>query len=175
MAYYPKRVGNKTKKRYSKIRKTYRKKIIRKTKMSNTRYRYMKGGHRNERLPHYHLLIQLPNGGLTEMHETFERSGDGEDGRETSGKVQDIMDFVADNRSIGTRPFTLTWRQSKMVNPNVRIRDIRVDGARIPISRMYRDDAIIVTFNDEVPPEIFTDVDVAREAFDEDGNLRESF
>ena len=142
--------------------------------MSNTQYRYMKGGHRNERLPHYHLLVILPSGASKNMNETFERSGDGVDGRETSGKVQNIMDFVS-SHDIGDKPFTLTWRGHKMVNPDVRIRDIRVNGAKIPLSVMYPVDSIIASFDENVPPYVFPDIDVAREAFDEVGNLRESF
>lgn len=177
-----KRFRNKSKRRRSNIRKTYRyrNKIIRKNKMHNTftLSRRMKGGHLNETLPHYHLMIRFPNGSISEMPESFQRSEHGPDGRETSGKVGDIMNFVQHNlafKGIENRPFTLSWRHSKMTNPNVRIRDIRVRGDRIPLSQMFPADAIQVSFDDEIPPDVWTDADVAREAFDEDGNLRESF
>jgi len=145
---------------------------------TSTLSRRKKGGHRNERLPHYHLMIRFPDGRLAEMPESFQRSEHGLEGRETSGKVGDIMHFVEDkltDRGIEHRPFTITWQHSKMTNPNVRIRDIRVRGERIPLSQMFPADAIQVSFDDEIPPDVWTDVDVAREAFDEDGNLRESF
>jgi hypothetical protein len=144
MAKYTLRRRKRGKKSLKKhIKKTRRNKIV---KM---------GGHRNEGLRHYHLYIKLPYGNVKEMYEIFEKTEDGEDGSTNSATVRDIQYFVEDQ---GIRePFTLFWKNKKLVDPNVKLRQIVVDGEKIPLFNNTISNPIIVKLNknieniDEIP------------------------
>jgi len=120
------------------------------------------GCHPNEGLPHWHLYIKLPLGQTKEIPEIFERTGVGKDSQVISGKVSDIYDFVEDQ--IGnSRPFTLYWNNKKLDNPQIKIRQIIVEGRKIPLYNNSFDIPIVVHYNDELPPEFVEshDLDLA--------------
>ena len=116
----------------AKKRRKYNNKSFRKQNKKTKRNKIVKmGGHRNQKLQHYHLYIKFPNGSTKEMPEVFLKTETGEDGSETSARVRDIQNFVMD-RGI-EEPFTLFWKNRKLTDPDVKIRQIVVDGEKIPL------------------------------------------
>lgn len=132
-----------------------RDKRIKRTKRTKRTKRYKRrkmGGHPNENLPHWHLYIKLPNGQTKEMYELFERTGTGNDYQVNSGTVGDIYDYVEDE--IGnSKPFTLYWNGKKIDDRSRKLRQIMVDGIKIPLYNDSNKTPIVVKYNDEVPPE----------------------
>lgn len=137
-------------KKYSKKRS---KNILRKNRHKRTRrYRRNKmGGHPNENLPHWHLYVIMPSGATAELMELFERSGVGKDSVVRSGTVGDIYNLVEDR--IGKdRPFTLYWNGKKLDNRERKIRQIMVNGQKIPLYNATNFNPIVVEYNDSFNP-----------------------
>lgn len=134
---------------------TKRRRNNRSLRKRNKRTRYNKkmktGGHLNEDLPHYHLYVELPNGQTREIPEMFERTGMGKDSKVISGKVGDIYNYVEDQGI--RRPFTLYWNGKKLDNRETKIRQIIVEGSKIPLYNNNFGNPIVVHYNDELPPE----------------------
>jgi len=110
------------------------------------------GGHPNEDLPHWHLRIRMPSGATKLMGEAFERTGQGSDSSVQSGTVRDIQYFVQD-QGLAPGTFTLYWRGKKLDNPDIKIRQIVVDGQKIPLYDNSAADPIVVELNESLPPE----------------------
>jgi len=85
------------------------------------------------------------------MPEMFERTGMGKDSKVISGKVGDIYNYV-EHQEI-SRPFTLYWNGKKLDNRETKIRQIIVEGSKIPLYNNNFRKPIIVRYNDEFPPE----------------------
>jgi hypothetical protein len=140
----------------------YKKNLKRRTR-KNRRFRKRRsGGHPNENLPHWHLRIKMPSGAFKMMTDLFERTGQGRDSSVKSGTVRDIQMFVEDQ---GLEPgsFTLYWKGKKLDNPDIKIRQIVVNGEKIPLYDNSASDPISVVFNSELPPEFVEshDLDLA--------------
>lgn len=141
-------------------RKRSRKNIKKKTR----RYRRNRmGGHENENLPHWHLYIKTPRGQTFEMPELFERTGQGNDSMVNSGTVRDIQNFVTYRVGLEPGTFTLYWKGKKLDNPDIKIRQIMVNGEKIPLYNNSAGDPIVVVLNSELPPEFVEghDLDLA--------------
>jgi hypothetical protein len=108
------------------------------------------GGHKNENLPHWHLRIRLPSGQTKTMNESFERTCVNSDSAVVSGKVIDIYNFVSDQGI--TKPFTLYWQGKKLDNLETKIRQIIVEGSKIPLYDNSVDKPIVVIYNEDVDP-----------------------
>jgi hypothetical protein len=115
---------------YRNRRNKSRKNLKRKTR----RYRKNKlGGHEDEDLPHYHLLIKSARGSTHEMYERFVNSH--LDRNIDAGTIQDLQNFVID-RGLNTdttgtpQPFTLFWKGKKLEDSNVKLRKIVVEGKK---------------------------------------------
>lgn len=135
------------------LKKRKHKKTLRKRNKRTKRYKRNKmGGHQNENLPHWHLYIKLPTGQTKEMYELFERTGVGKDSQVNSGTIGDIYDYVEDQ--IGnSRPFTLYWNGKKLDDRSRKLRQIMVEGTKIPLYNDSYNMPIVVKYNDELPPE----------------------
>lgn len=148
--------------KYTSKRRRNKKSLRKRNKKTRRNRRYSMGGHQNENLPHWHLYIKFPAGQTKEMPETFERSGIGRDSSVTSGKVGDIYNYVEDELG-NSRPFTLYWNGKKLDNRERKIRQIMVEGQKIPLFNNTISQPIIVRYNDELPPEFVEphDLDLA--------------
>ena len=134
---------------YRNRRNKSRKNLKRKTR----RYRKNKlGGHEDEDLPHYHLLIKSARGSTQEMSERFvnthlDRSID-------AGTIKDIQDFVIDRGlnedTAGTpQPFTLFWKGKKLEDSNIKLRKIVVEGKKLPLYKP-NEEPIMVFLNKDI-------------------------
>jgi hypothetical protein len=131
MKYRTRKYRKNLKKRTRKIRRFRRKRI---------------GGHDNEDLPHYHLFVKLPNGQTREMFEVFERSR--LDRQVDSATINDIKNFVNDCGI--TEPFTLFWKGKKLEDNNVKLRQIVVEGTKLPLYHPNADNPIVVVLNKDI-------------------------
>jgi len=137
-------------KKYSRKRS---KNILRKNRHKKTRrYRRNKmGGHPNENLPHWHLYVKLPSGSTVELKELFERSGVGKNSHVVSGTVGDIYNLVED-RIGNTKSFMLYWNGKKLDNRERKIRQIMVEGQKIPLYNGSNFTPIKVEYDDSLNP-----------------------
>jgi hypothetical protein len=128
----------------------------RRNKKSNKktrRYRSRKiGGHQNEELEHWHLYIKLPSGRTMEIPELFVKTGVGRDSPVISGTVGDIYNYVEDQLRT-SRPFTVYWNGKKLDDRSRKIRQIKVSGRTIPLYNDAVREPLVVSYNDELPPE----------------------
>jgi hypothetical protein len=127
-----------------------RKNLKRKTR----RYRKNKlGGHEDEDLPHYHLLIKSARGSTHEMYERFVNSH--LDRNIDAGTIQDLQNFVID-RGLNTdttgtpQPFTLFWKGKKLEDSNVKLRKIVVEGKKLPVYKPNVGEPIVVLLNKDI-------------------------
>lgn len=89
--------------------------------------------HTNEDLLHYHLLIkQDKRCAIFEAGPLFQESN--QERNVNAAKVRDIYDYIidrfGDNGEIRARHFYLTWN-GQILDPNMNIADIEVDGKKI--------------------------------------------
>ena len=125
---------------------------FKKKSRKNRRHRRKRiGGHDNEDLPHYHLFIKFPNGQTREMHEVFERSR--LDRQVDSATINDIKNYVTDYGI--TEPFTLFWKGKKLEDTNVKLRQIVVEGEKLPLYHPNADNPIVVVLNKDIGDPIY--------------------
>ena len=135
---------------YRNRRNKSRKNLKRKTR----RYRKNKlGGHEDEDLPHYHLLIKSARGSTHEMYERFVNTH--LDRNIDAGTIQDLQNFVIDRGlnedTTGTpQPFTLFWKGKKLEDANVKLRKIVVEGKKLPVYKPNMGEPIVVLLNKDI-------------------------
>ena len=119
---------------------------------NNRRYRRKRiGGHDNEDLPHYHLFVKFPSGKTREMKEVFERSK--LDRNVDSATIDDINKFVQYDGI--NEPFTLFWKGKKLEDSNIKLRQIVVDGIKLPLYRSDVNEPIVVVLNKDIGDPIY--------------------
>lgn len=141
------------------MRKYKSKKSIRKKKNNKNnrtkKYYRKKGGHPNEDLPHYHLYIKLPSGSTREMIETFERSDLSKNiDAGTIGSIQEFVKELLLQQGI-TKPFTLFWKGKKLVDTNIKLRQIVVDKTKLPLYKYNVEHPIVVVYNEDIGDPIY--------------------
>ncbi len=135
------------------------KKQNKKRRKTTRRVRVKKGGHEREDVPHYHLIVQLPNGRRVELFALFAKSAKARPGINeidvTSATIGDLKTAIIDkekgyswdvtlnksqpswimdpNNPGKTKPFTLFWKDKALLNNDTKLRDIIVDGERLPL------------------------------------------
>ena len=135
------------------------KKQNKKRRKTTRRVRVKKGGHEREDVPHYHLIVQLPNGRRVELFALFAKSAKARPGINeidvTSATIGDLKTAIIDkekgyswdvtlnksqpswimdpNNPGKTKPFTLFWKGKALLDDNMKIREIIVDNERLPL------------------------------------------
>ena len=146
-------------KRIRKMSKRYRNNKKNKTCKKRKHIKKYKGGHENEDLPHYHLIIKFPSGQYREVPEQFLHTVKGRVG---SATVRDIEQYVTD--IIGNEKSVSLFWKGKRLNPETKLRKIIVDDTKIEPYKPNIDDPIIVRYNDEIGidehPEWFEDAGI---------------
>lgn len=119
-----------------------------------------KGGHENEDLPHYHLLIKIPRMGgyqTFELPAMFARSDLSR--KVTAAMVHNLNIRVREVLSTKGifRPFVLIWKGRRLGTDTIKLRQIVVDGEKIPYHKPNIDAPIYVMWTDgdePLPPEL---------------------
>ena len=91
--------------------------------------------HFNEDLKHYHLLVQYGNR-IFEISEVFRHSNKSRNiPTATVGEIKTNIHgrFDDDDDKIKNNNFYLTWKGKKLEPDTLKIRDIEVDGERLPL------------------------------------------
>ena len=129
---------NKVTKRKASKRKVTKRKVIKR----KTSRKYM-GGHENEDLEHYHLYVKNANTGQTkEIPEVFKI---GKRSRNvTSADVEEIKIYAAEKFYLNPREIFLSWKGIKLEPNSLKLRNIEVDGERIPLYKQNIENPIIV-------------------------------
>ena len=153
------------------------KKQNKKRRKTTRRVRVKKGGHEREDVPHYHLIVQLPNGRRVELFALFAKSAKARPGINeidvTSATIGDLKTAIIDkekgyswdvtlnksqpswimdpNNPGKTKPFTLFWKGKALLDDNMKIREIIVDNQRLPLHIHSKDIApIILVLNEDL-------------------------
>lgn len=153
------------------------KKQNKKRKKTQRVKRVKRGGHLGEKLRHYHLKVKTPTGKSIELSELFAESGKaiGENGEEIDIKSQTIGDLkqkIIDSESASgwdftlnkpkpswiinpatnePKPFTLFWKGKALLNEKTKLRDIIVDGERLPLYRHSKEiEPIVIVLNEDL-------------------------
>lgn len=103
-------------------------------------------GHSHEDLPHYHLLIKLPNQKIKEIPEKFLRSN--RDRNIRSATVQDIINYVIYYTEYDEGAFHIFWKNKKL-KPTTKLRHIKVHGEKLPLYHPNFDDKLEVRLTDD--------------------------
>ena len=134
--------------------KKSKKRGLKNLKRKTRKRRSKMGGHQDEDLPHYHLLIKSAYGSTHEMPERFANTN--LDRFINAATINDIKQYVIDNglnRESGKpepQPFTLFWKGKKLEDSNVKLRQIVVEGEKLPLYRPNRNDPIVVILNKDI-------------------------
>lgn len=163
------------------------KKQNKKRRKTTRRVRVKRGGHLGENLRHYHLKVRTPTGKSIELFELFAESGKaiGDEGEEINVKSQTIGDlkqkifdsekgynwdiklgqfkpsWIMDPTTNQPKPFTLFWNDKALLNDKIKLRDIFVDGKRLPLYRHSNEiKPIVIVLNEnlEYPRVVETEV-----------------
>lgn len=87
-------------------------------------------------LKHYHLMVTKPGIGIQEISEVFRHSNKKRNILSaTVGEIKRIIHskFNDDDEKIKNNNFYLTWKGKKLEPDTLKIRDIEVDGERLPL------------------------------------------
>jgi hypothetical protein len=117
--------------------------------------------HFNEDLKHYHLLVQYGNR-IFEISEVFRHSNKSRNiSTATVGEIKTNIHgrFDDDDDKIKNNNFYLTWKGKKLEPDTLKIRDIEVDGERLPLHLQNTKNPIEIHFgNGNDVPSIVPDV-----------------
>ena len=107
--------------------------------------------HAHEDLKHYHLNLEFyGNGraGVDVKHPLFRKSNKNRDIKRAT--VRDIEEIAREiyQTEVGVNPFYLTWR-NRILNSDEKIRNIEVDGEKIPLFNSDPKNAIIVNLGNK--------------------------
>ena len=117
--------------------------------------------HFNEDLKHYHLLVQYGNR-IFEISEVFRHSNKSRNiSTATVGEIKTNIHgrFDDDDDKIKNNNFYLMWKGKKLEPDTLKIRDIEVDGERLPLHLQNTKNPIEIHFgNGNDVPSIVPDV-----------------
>ena len=118
--------------------------------------------HFHEDLNHYHLLVTKPGSRIQEISEVFRHSNK-ERGifSATVGEIKGNIHskFDDDDEEIKNNNFYLTWKGKKLEPDTLKIRDIEVDGERLPLHKQNINNPIEIHIGDgnDVPSIVSND------------------
>jgi hypothetical protein len=142
-----------------------RRKMVKNKKLrSRSRKRYKKGGHEREDVPHYHLFVKTPKGKTYELNVLHAKTSpaplDKSDIGVNAVTIGILKQVIYDKTDYEAKDITLFWKGKALLDNNLKLRKIVVDGEKLPLYMPNNKDPIIIKLNTDLDLSNLDNVDI---------------